>query len=177
MPRRLQVEFAGVVQTQTELHGGEMTSQDIWNLFDATYLTPRTASVRYTGHQLFEVSSPDQVHVQGIRLQLDIGGDNVTLTGQGNGPIDAAVHALHSAGIAVQVRSFEERSTKASMNAGDAQACAFLELAAKGMSTERFGVGLDSNIVTASLKALVSGVQRLGLQTVAPQEVLEAVPG
>ena len=168
MPRRLQVEFAGVVQTQTDLHGGEMTSQDIWQLFDTTYLTPRIAAVRYAGHQLFDVPSPGKVQLQGIRLQLDLDGHRVTLTGQGNGPIDAAVHALQCVGVAVQVRSFEERSTKASVHAGDAQACAFLELAAKGVVTERFGVGLDSNIVTASLKALVSGVQRLGLQAGEP---------
>jgi 2-isopropylmalate synthase len=177
LPRRLQVEFAGVVQIQTELHGGEMTSQDIWSLFDATYLKPRTASVRYTGHHLFEVPSPHQTQVQGIRLQLDLDGNAVTLTGQGNGPIDAAVHALQSAGVAVQVRSFEERSIKPSVNAGDAQACAFMELAAQGVSTGRFGVGLDSNIVTASLKALVSGVQRLGLQPVVPHDAPEAVLG
>ena len=168
MPRRLQVEFAGVVQTQTDLHGGEMTSQDIWNLFDATYLNAEKAKLRYIDHQLFDAPPVSGAHVQGIRLQLDIQGQTVTLTGQGNGPIDAAVHALQGAGIAVQVRSFEERSTKPSVNAGDALACAFLELAAPGLSAERFGVGLDSNIVTASLKALVSGVQRLGLDVAAP---------
>jgi len=175
MPRRLQVEFAGVVQTRTDLHGGEMSSQDIWNLFDATYLNAETAKLRYTDHQLFDAPSVSGAHVQGIRLQLDIHGHSVTLTGQGNGPIDAAVHALQGAGLAVQVRSFEERSTKPSVNAGDAQACAFLELAAPGVSTGRFGVGLDSNIVTASLKALVSGVQRLGLDPVAPASAAAAL--
>jgi 2-isopropylmalate synthase len=85
------------------------------------------------------------------------------LSGEGNGPIDAAVHALKTIGVHVQVRSFEERSTKASTSGGDAQACAFLELVAAQGSAERFGVGMDTNIVTASVKALVSGVNRLGL--------------
>jgi 2-isopropylmalate synthase len=71
---------------------------------------------------------------------------------------------LQTAGVQVQVRSFEERSIKASQQAGDAQACAFVELAVEGERTERYGVGLDSNIVTASLQALISGVNRLGLQ-------------
>ena len=69
----------------------------------------------------------------------------------------------------VQVRNFEERSTKASEEAGEAQACAFMEWATVGSDqVERFGVGLDTNIVTASIKALVSGVNRLGVSVQAP---------
>jgi 2-isopropylmalate synthase len=70
----------------------------------------------------------------------------------------------------VQVRSYEERSTRASSNAGDAQACAFLELVAGAGGSERFGVGMDTNIVTASVKALLSGVNRLGLAELAVME-------
>jgi 2-isopropylmalate synthase len=173
MPRRLQVEFSGEVQRYTDAHGGEMTAQDIWKLFDATYLQADDASLRYVDHHLFEAPAQGNKHVQGIDLHLEVAGQVVHLKGQGNGPIDAAVHALHSAGITVQVRSFEERSTKASQHAGDAQACAFLELAAQGDSTERYGVGLDGNIVTASLQALVSGVNRLGLQLAVQSAELE----
>jgi 2-isopropylmalate synthase len=170
MPRRLQVEFSGEVQGYTDTHGGEMTAQDIWNLFDATYLNAPQAHIRYVDHQLFEAPSQGKAHVQGVRLQLEIGGQTLTVEGQGNGPIDAAVHALQHLGMVVQVRSFEERSTKASTTAADAQACAFLELTAQGTSLERFGVGLDSNIVTASLQALISGVNRLGVPAVAHRE-------
>ncbi|TXT41386.1 MAG: 2-isopropylmalate synthase, partial [Comamonadaceae bacterium] len=92
------------------------------------------------------------------------------LTGMGNGPIDAAVHALQGVGIKVQVRSYEERSTRASTDAGDAQACAFLELVSAAGGPERFGVGMDTNIVTASVKALLSGVNRLGLSELAVVE-------
>ncbi len=176
MPRRLQVEFSGEVQAYTDAHGGEMTAQDIWKLFDATYLHAAQASVRYLDHHLYEAAAPGKAHVQGIDLKLEAAGRVLHLKGLGNGPIDAAVHALQSAGVHVQVRSFEERSTKASQQAGDAQACAFLELAAQGTSTERFGVGLDGNIVTASLQALISGVNRLGLQLAVQQaEPEEAV--
>jgi 2-isopropylmalate synthase len=175
MPRRLQVEFSGEVQTYTDTHGGEMTSQDIWKLFGTTYFQAPKDGVRYVDHHLFEAAAVDSIHVQGIELHLEVNGQALRLKGLGNGPIDAAVHALHSAGVQVQVRSFEERSTKASHQAGDAQACAFLELAAQGAdserSAERFGVGLDSNIVTASIKALLSGVNRLGLPlSVSPSE-------
>ncbi len=173
MPRRLQVEFSGEVQRYTDAHGGEMTAQDIWNLFDATYLHAEDASIRYVDHHLFEAATAGKKHVQGIDLHLEVAGQAVHLKGLGNGPIDAAAHALQSAGVQVQVRSFEERSTKASQHAGDAQACAFLELAVVGESTERYGVGLDGNIVTASLQALVSGVNRLGLQLASPRAELE----
>ena len=81
------------------------------------------------------------------------------LAGQGNGPIDAAVHALQSVGIKLQVRSYEERSMG---KGGDAQACAFMEVTHNGNDRECYGIGMDPNIVTASIRALISGVNRLG---------------
>lgn len=173
MPRRLQVEFSGVVQSYTDAHGGEMSAQDLWRLFGGTYLgsadpvfsEPSGAPLwRYRGHELFDVPSTAGPALQGVRLKLGHGDELLTLEGWGNGPIDAAVHAMEGVGIRVQVRSFEERSTKPSTTAANAQACAFLELAVEGVAQERFGVGLDVNIVTASLKALISGVERLGLR-------------
>lgn len=154
MPRRLQVEFSGVVQKHADAHGGEVGADDIWRLFAATYLDTQTP-VHYREHHLFEHGS-----AQGIRLAVDIDGVPHILTGEGNGPINAAVHALHSAGIEIQVRSYEERSMIPAGDDGNARACAFMELAAGGRS-ERYGVGIDGNIVTASIKALLSGVNRL----------------
>jgi 2-isopropylmalate synthase len=153
MPRRLQVEFSRVVQEYTDTHGGEIGASEIWKLFSSTYLE-NGMPVRYREHHLFE-----QGKLQGIRLSVDIGGTSHLLTGEGNGPIDAAVHALRSAGIHVQVRSYEERSMAPSTDCGDARACAFVELAAQGK--EFYGVGVDSNIVTASLKAIISGLNRI----------------
>jgi 2-isopropylmalate synthase len=164
MPRRLQVEFSAEVQDHTDAHGGEMSAKDIWDLFSATYLSEDSAKLRYVEHHLFDhIHAAGKPHVQGIRLAVEVCGQPMLLSGEGNGPIDAAVHALKTIGVHVQVRSFEERSTKASTSGGDAQACAFLELVAAQGSAERFGVGIDTNIVTASVKALVSGVNRLGL--------------
>jgi 2-isopropylmalate synthase len=157
MPRRLQVEFSGAVQAYTDAHGGEMSAQDLWNLFSKAYLHT-TQPLNLVEHHLIDDGL-------GIRLVVQAGGVTHTLSGRGNGPIDAAVHALQTLGIHVQVRSFEERSVKASEDAGNAQACAFLELVhSKGAGVERFGVGMDTNIVTASIKALISGVNRLGLE-------------
>ena len=171
MPRRLQVEFSGEVQTLTDTHGGEMSAQDIWDLFDATYLHPAAPQVRYVEHHLFDhPGTSAKAHVQGIRLGVEVDGQPMLLSGEGNGPIDAAVHALQGLGVKVQVRSYEERSTKPSTDGGDAQACAFLELVAAHGGAERFGVGMDTNIVTASVKALLSGVNRLALVPTPAQE-------
>jgi 2-isopropylmalate synthase len=157
MPRRLQVEFSGVVQKHADSHGGEISAAGIWQLFSATYFD-KAEPVRYREHHLFERGA-----VQGIRLNVEINGTPHLLLGEGNGPIDAAVHALQSAGIGVQIRSYEERSMSASSAAGDASACAFMEIANPQGGAECYGVGLDSNIVTASIKALVSGVNRAEL--------------
>ncbi|MDQ9170390.1 2-isopropylmalate synthase [Oxalobacteraceae bacterium R-40] len=165
MPRRLQVEFSRVVQQYTDTHGGEINAAAIWQLFSATYLEP-TMPVRYREHHLFE-----QGKLQGIRLSVDIDGTPHLLTGEGNGPIDAAVHALRSAGIHMQVRSYEERSMTPSADGADARACAFVEIAAQGK--EFYGVGIDSNIVTASLKAIISSVNRAD-QEHPIREVLQA---
>ena len=160
MPRRMQVAFSAEVQRHTDRHGGEMSAADLWMLFSATYLAgPATDSqrVRYVEHHLFEHGK-----AQGIRLAIELDGVPHLLSGEGNGPIDAAVRALQSAGIDVQVRAYEERSIHASEHGGDAQACAFIELAAAGGGGEQYGVGIDGNIVTASIKALLSSVNRLG---------------
>ncbi len=155
LPRRLQVEFSGVVQQHADEHGGELAADDIWNLFAATYLET-TAPVRYVEHHLFEHGN-----AQGIRLTVEIEGHTHLLTGEGNGPIDAAVHALRQVGVVAQVQTFEERSLGSSHGYADARASAFIELRGES-GQERYGVGIDGNIVTASIRALISGVNRIG---------------
>jgi 2-isopropylmalate synthase len=160
MPRRLQVEFSSVVQQHADAHGGEVSAAGIWQLFAATYLDSEQP-VRYRSHHLYEHGS-----AQGIRIEVDIDGAPHLLSGEGNGPIDATVRAFAGAGINLQVRSYEERSMSASASTsncgGDARACAFVEIAgAKGGGGECYGVGIDANIVTASIRALVSGVNRM----------------
>ena len=155
MPRRLQVEFSAEVQRHTDQHGGEMEAAKIWALFSQTYLET-VNPVRYVKHHLYEEGT-----AQGIRLTLQMNGETHELTGVGNGPIDAAVHALRKLGITLQVRSYEERSMGSSREGGDAKACAFMEVTQTGGDRECYGVGLDANIVTASIKALMSGVNRL----------------
>jgi 2-isopropylmalate synthase len=176
MPRRLQVEFSGVVQQHTDSVGGEISAQQIWQLFSQTYLQ-RNTPVCYREYHLFEHGKN-----QGIRLVVDIHGVTQVLTGYGNGPIEAAVNALHGAGIYVQVRSYEERSMstpspqpspsgrgwnaaedEGQINVANAQACTFMEMTQQGVTGACYGVGIDSNMISASIKALVSGVNRFGV--------------
>jgi len=159
MPRRLQVEFSGVVQQHTDSHGGEVSAADIWQLFSQSYLETQSP-VRYLEHHLFEHGA-----AQGIRLSVEINGVAHLLKGEGNGPIDAAVHALQGIGVHVQVRSYEERSIQASEEAGEARACAFMEVSVPGSTQERYGAGVDTNIVTASVQALISAVNRISQVT------------
>ncbi len=157
MPRRLQVEFSAMVKQHVDKYGGEMQAKDVWQLFSISYLDTVTP-FRYLDHHLFE-----EGNVQGIRLNMELNGIPRTLTGEGNGPIDAAVHAVRGMGVDVQVRSYEERSLAPSSQAGNARACAFIEIAysSAGASHEVYGVGMDENIVTASIKALVSSINRM----------------
>ena len=160
MPRRMQIEFSAVVQQVTDTQGGELSSADIWRIFSGTYVEPVAEGARavaYRGHHLAE-----QDGGQTLALTVAIDGQERVLTGHGNGPIHAAVQAFASAGIAVEVHHYEERSMASPQgqddSCGSARACAIVEVGCGGRAT--FGAGVDANIVTASLRALCSGIGR-----------------
>ena len=155
MPRRLQVEFSGIVQQHTDSQGTEVNAQDIWQLFKHSYLNQQQPII-YQEHHLFEHGKQ-----QGVRLVLAIDGTSHILTGLGNGPIEASVKALQQAGMDIQVRSYEEHSLNQGNQTGaQAQASAFIEVSPHGTTASYYGVGIDSNIITASIKALLSGANR-----------------
>jgi 2-isopropylmalate synthase len=150
MPRRLQIEFSQVVQAVTDATGKELSSEAIWSLFEREYLGENGTYV-YGGHQL----SPLREHqnIERLTLKLKCNGQGALLHGEGNGPIDAIVDAL---GLRFDVLSYEEHS----MGSGsDARAVAFVEITTPARTT-LFGVGLHENIVTASLMAILSAVNR-----------------
>jgi 2-isopropylmalate synthase len=156
MPRRMQIEFSSVVQGVADAQGGELSSDDIWRIFSDTYVGQAgapAAALTYREHHLVE-----QDGGQGVALTVDIGGQTRTLHGHGNGPIHAAVQALASAGIAVEVHGYEERAMTGARDDGSAKACAIVEVKVGQRST--FGVGVHANIVTACVQALCSGVSR-----------------
>ncbi|MBL8481944.1 MAG: 2-isopropylmalate synthase [Rhodocyclaceae bacterium] len=149
MPRRLQVEFSALVQTYTDASGGEIDAAGLWAMFTRSYLETREP-VRYVGHSLFEQGAQ-----QGIRMQVEVGGTELELSGCGNGPIDAALAAL---AVPMRVQNYEERALQ---SGSDAAAVAFMEVAADAQPGTRHGVGIHANIVTASLLALISAANRV----------------
>jgi 2-isopropylmalate synthase len=160
LPRRLQVEFSQVVQAHTDASGGTVAADQLLAIFEPEYLT-LDSPLHYLGHALFDANDR-----QGIRLRLDRGGEEQVLTGFGNGPIDALLDAL---GSPVKVQHYEEHSLS---HGSDAGAICFMELAATPIEGDVYGVGLDANIVTASIRAVLSGLNRMAVQ--APEVLGEA---
>jgi 2-isopropylmalate synthase len=150
MPRRLQIEFSGVVQAAADKSGKELTSHELWTLFEAEYLAP-LGPLTYRSHQL--VASADGADREGITLQIQDGVSPVILHGSGTGPIDAALRALD---LPIDVVGYDEHACG---KGSDAVAVAYLEISTpRGMAM--FGVGRHANIVTASLLAVLSAVNR-----------------
>ncbi len=152
LPRRLQIEFSGVVQRHTDDEGGEVGPGQMWDIFAAEYLVShqRQPKVQVVGYTAATVESKVELSVT-----VDVDGRRHDLAGIGNGPIDAFVHALTGLNIPVRVLDYAEHALS---SGGDAQAAAYVECeVADGV---RWGVGMDQNIVTASLQAVASAVSR-----------------
>jgi 2-isopropylmalate synthase len=164
LPRRLQIEFSRAVQRRTDDAGGEMSSEAIWEAFRAEYLD-RTEPLRL--NSVHTSSAAGEKDALTVNVYVD--GAPRTLTGTGNGPIEAFVNALNGLVAEEQANgnpAYAERgdvrvldyAEHALSSGGDAIAAAYVECAVGGEI--RWGVGLDPNIVTASLKAVVSAVNR-----------------
>jgi 2-isopropylmalate synthase len=154
LPRRLQIEFSQVIQAKTDAQGGEVTPEAMWAVFEDEYLpNPKAPWGRYALRNISESSTEDSGDT--IVVEIVDNGEVVTLRGQGNGPIAAFCDALGSHGVDVRVLDYAEHALSAG---GDARAAAYLECAVGDRVL--WGVGIDPNIVRASLKAVVSAVNR-----------------
>jgi len=154
LPRRLQIEFSQVVQQVMDDQGRELTAADIWQIFEREYALADAARVS-VAHPVIR-----DIHKEGGAVQLEaqvqVAGRSLDVRGQGTGPIDAFVHGLsQSTGQDIRVLDYHEHSIG---SGADARAVAYLELRV-GEQT-RFGVGIDANIVRASLMAIASGLSR-----------------
>lgn len=152
MPRRMQIEFSAIIQELADANGTELTSEQIWAVFDATYLAHGSGPdhCAYRQHRLF--NTPEG---QGIELELvSPEGTVYTRQGVGNGPIAATIAAL---GLPLRIDSYEERSLG---SGAEASAMAIVETAFPGVPGSRFGVGMHPNIITASVLAVLSAVAR-----------------
>jgi 2-isopropylmalate synthase len=150
LPRRLQIEFSRVVQQVTDATGKELSSAEIWSLFEREYLA-QDGAYHYRGHQL--ITSEDGRDGERLAIKLTCHNQGATLNGRGNGPIDALIDAL---GLRCDVLSYEERSIG---SGSDAKAVAFVEITTPSRVT-LFGCGVHANIVSASLLAVLSAVNR-----------------
>ncbi|HEX4894876.1 MAG TPA: 2-isopropylmalate synthase [Solimonas sp.] len=153
LPRRLQIEFSSVVQGVTDQSGKEVRAEDIWNIFRSEYLEA-TQPYGYLAHHLVEDSTREQVE---LGTEISVEGRPQKMQGRGNGPIDAFIAGLSTlVGEKISVLDYHEHAIGAG---ADAAAVTYIELKL-GQGRTLFGVGRDSNIVTASLKAILSGLNR-----------------
>ncbi len=154
LPRLLQIEFSQVIQRITDATGKELVPADIRAAFDREYVAA-TIPVSYVGHRAQHNVSDGTVEQLSAHLSID--GVETVLTGSGNGPVDAFVHALrHDGGFDIHVQNYHEHGVGAGE---DATAVAYVQLRI-GTEQTVYGVGLDPNIVTATLRAVVSAVNR-----------------
>jgi 2-isopropylmalate synthase len=156
LPRKLQIEFSQVVQAKTDAEGGEVTSDEIWAIFQDEYLPSADAAAKWGHYELFSTrTASDMDGTVSLEVRLRTGEETQEASAEGNGPIAAFLNIL--SGHQVQVRLFDyvEHALSAS---GDALAAAYVELEVNGRTL--WGVGIDADISTASLKAIVSAVNR-----------------
>ncbi|MBU2409828.1 MAG: 2-isopropylmalate synthase, partial [Gammaproteobacteria bacterium] len=156
LPRRLQIEFSQVVQRVMDVAGKELTAADLRALFDREYgLESATAPQ----HLVLEERAGDGANTIALHADLLWQGEIRKIEGRGNGPIDAFISGLSAVtGHEIRVIDYHQHAIGAG---ADAQAIAYLELRIDESRT-LFGVGVDANIIAASLKGIVAGLERMG---------------
>ncbi|MBF7053287.1 2-isopropylmalate synthase [Halomonas sp. KAO] len=158
LPRRLSIEFSQVVQEVADRTGKEITSQMIYQAFCDEYLE-QTSPFGLVSHRLS--SEPDSPTVT-LEATIEEHGERRTIQGQGNGPLAAFIRAMAAAGHDVEIIDYHEHSRG---QGSDAEAIAYVEVRIDGESV--FGVGTDESITSASIKGVMSAINRK-LSTQAP---------
>jgi 2-isopropylmalate synthase len=158
LPRKLQIEFSRVVQGLTDSEGGEVSSEKLWEIFQDEYL-PAPNSKPELKWGRFELKRMKTESEMDGEVKLDIvlrdGANEIAVSGTGNGPISAFLSILKAQGVDTRLLDYVEHTMSAG---GDAQAASYIELDVAGKTL--WGVGIDSDIATSSLKAVISGVNR-----------------
>ena len=156
LPRKLQIEFSGVVQAKTDAEGGEVTSAEIWEIFQDEYLPASSAEDKWGQFELASTrTQSDMSGTVSLHTELRVGERVVSTDTTGNGPIAAFLNVLTEQGVEVKLYDYVEHALS---GGGDALAAAYVELNVNGVRL--WGVGIDADISTASLKAVVSAVNR-----------------
>ncbi len=173
LPRRLQIEFSGVVQAKTDAEGGEVTSDEIWAVFNDEYLpAPQDRPDEKWGRfELLSLRTESELTGEvRVRVGLRDGAERVEADGTGNGPVAAFLSVLAAEGVDLRVLDYSEHAMSAG---GDAVAAAYVECQVNGRTL--WGVGIDADISTASLKAVVSAVNRALRAAVAAESMREVL--
>ncbi|MEV1077574.1 2-isopropylmalate synthase [Streptomyces sp. NPDC050211] len=156
LPRRMQIEFSKIIQAKTDAEGGEVTPKDIWAIFQDEYLpnpgNPWGRIQVKNGQSTTDTDGVDTLHVE-----AEVDGVETTLVGTGNGPISAFFHALQGIGIDARLLDYQEHTMS---EGASAQAASYIEVAIEDKVL--WGIGIDANTTRASLKAVVSAVNRAG---------------
>jgi 2-isopropylmalate synthase len=154
LPRRMQIEFSKIIQAKTDAEGGEVTGSDIWAVFQDEYLpNPDNpwGRIQVRNNQ----STTDKDGVDTLTVEAEVDGAQTTLVGTGNGPISAFFHALQGIGVDARLLDYQEHTMS---EGASAQAASYIEVAIDGKVM--WGIGIDANTTRASLKAVVSAVNR-----------------
>ncbi|WP_020116273.1 2-isopropylmalate synthase [Streptomyces canus] len=154
LPRRMQIEFSKLIQAKTDAEGGEVKGSDIWAVFQDEYLpNPENpwGRIQVKNGQ----STTDTDGVDTLKVEATVDGVDTVLTGSGNGPISAFFDALAKVGIDARLLDYQEHTMS---EGASAQAASYIECAIDGKVL--WGIGIDANTTRASLKAVVSAVNR-----------------
>jgi len=156
LPRRLQIEFSQVVQRKTDTEGGEVSSDEIWSIFQDEYLPVDDQDAKWGRFEIFSTATQSELGgAVALQVRMRDGEQQRDFSGEGNGPIAAFLDILSRDGVDIRLFDYVEHTMGAS---GDAKAAAYVELEVNGRTL--WGVGIDPDISTASLKAIVSAVNR-----------------
>ena len=156
LPRRAQIEFSGAVQKYTETSGSEVSAQQLWKIFSDEYLPTTDGDSRWGHYRITSISTHAQDEGNTVlEVGLDVGGEHRERTAQGTGPIDALVNLFNQEGVDVRLLDYTEHTLSASANA---QAASYVELAVGDRVL--WGAGMDTSTTRASLKAVISAVNR-----------------
>lgn len=156
LPRKLQIEFSRVIQGHTDSEGGEVSSERIWEIFQDEYLPAASPQPKWGRFELMKMRTESDMDGEvKIDVVLRDGGSQVSSEAVGNGPISAFISVLQDMGPQIRLLDYVEHTLSAG---GDALAAAYIELEVDGATL--WGVGIDGDIATASLKALISATNR-----------------
>ncbi|ANZ18779.1 2-isopropylmalate synthase [Streptomyces noursei] len=154
LPRRMQIEFSRIIQEKTDAEGGEVTPAAIWSVFQDEYLpNPQNpwGRIQVRAGQ----TTTDKDGVDTLTVEAEVDGVETVLVGSGNGPISAFFHALQGLGIDARLLDYQEHTMS---EGASAQAASYIECVIDGKVL--WGIGIDANTTRASLKAVVSAVNR-----------------